>query len=82
MTLNVALLVLAVVEGSTGYFTMKGKRAAWAFALSINGTCSVVLLFTAPRIRDAADVSIFVALVPCLIFALLVMLLALNSEEF
>lgn len=82
IALNVALIVLALVEGATGYFTLKGKRVAWAFALSINGTCSVVLLFAAPRIRDAAEVSIFAALVPCLIFGALVFLQALQPEEF
>lgn len=80
--MNVALIVLALVEGATGFFTLKGKRVAWAFALSVNGTCSVVLLFAAPRIRDAADVSILVALLPCLVFGALVFLQALRPEEF
>jgi hypothetical protein len=82
MPLSIALLVLAVIEGSTGYFSLLGKRVAWAFSLSINGTCSVVLLFAAPRIRDAASVSLIAALVPCLAFGLLVLLQSLSPEEF
>ncbi len=82
MPLNVALLVLALVEGTTAYFTLQAKRVAWAFSLSVNGTCSVVLLFSAPRIRDASDVSIVVALVPCLLFGLLVLLQSLRPEDF
>ncbi len=81
-TLNIALLVLALVEGVTGYFTLQGKRVAWAFSLSINGTGAVVMLFSAPRVRDAANVSIFVALLPCMIFGLLVLLQSLRTEEF
>ncbi len=82
MTLNIALLVLAVIEGTTGVFTLFGKRVAWAFSLSINGTCAVVMLFSAPRIRDAAQVSLVVALLPCLIFGFLVLLQSLSPEEF
>lgn len=82
MALNIALLVLALVEGTTGVFTLLGKRVAWAFSLSINGTCAVVMLFSAPRIRDAAQVSLFMALVPCLTFGLLVLLQSLSPEEF
>ncbi len=82
MTLNVALLVLAVVEGVTGVFTLLGRRVAWAFSLSINGTCAVVMLFSAPRIRDAASVSLITALIPCLTFGMLVLLQSLSPEEF
>lgn len=82
MPLNVALLVLAIVEGAASFYMLKGKRVAWAFSLSVNGTCSVVLLFSAPRIRDAAEVSIVFALVPCLLFGVLVLLSSLKPEEF
>lgn len=80
--LNIALLVLALIEGATGFFTLQGKRVAWAFALSINGTCAVVLLFSAPRIRDALSVSLITALLPCLTFGFLVVLQSLSPEEF
>ncbi len=81
-TMNIAFLVLALVEGLTGFFSLQGKRVAWAFSLSINGTCSVVMLFSAPRIRDAAGVPIWVALLPCLTFGLMVLLQSLRPEEF
>ena len=82
MPLNIALLVLALIEGVTGYFTLLGKRVAWAFSLSINGSCAVVMLFSAPRIRDAASVSLLAALIPCLTFGALVLLQSLSPEEF
>ncbi|MCP4444615.1 MAG: hypothetical protein GY811_04620 [Myxococcales bacterium] len=82
LPLDIALLVIAVVEGSTAFFTLQSKRVAWAFSLSVNGSCSLVMLFSAPRIRDAADVSILVALVPCILFGLLVLLQSLRPEEF
>ncbi len=81
-TLNVALMVIALAEASTAHFTLKGSRVAWAFALSINGTCSVVLLFAAPRIRDAADISIALALLPCIVLGILVLLHSLKPEDF
>ncbi len=81
-TLNIALLVVALIEGTTGFFALQGKRVAWAFSLSINGTCAVVMLFSAPRIRDAAEVSIIVALLPCIVFGILVLLQSLRPEEF
>ncbi len=81
-TLNIALIVVALAEASTAFFTLKGSRVAWAFALSVNGTCSVVLLFSAPRIRDAADISIALALLPCLVLGVLVLLHSLKPEDF
>lgn len=82
IVMDVALIVIGLTECAASFYTIYRIRVAWAFALSINGTAFVVFLFSAPRIRDAAEVSIAVALIPCLIFGVLVLLHSLHTEEF
>ncbi len=80
--LNLAIAALGLGELACSYFVVRAVRVAWAFALSINGTAAVVLLFSAPRIRDAAEVSIALALLPSLLAFVIVILHSLKPEEF
>lgn len=80
--LSTSIGILGVTELATSYFIVRLKRVAWAFALSINGTAAVVLLFSAPRIRDAMEVSIALALVPCAVASVIVILHSLTTEDF
>lgn len=80
--LNLALGIVGLVNAATSLFTLQAVRVAWAFALSINGTAAVVFLFSAPRLRDAAGIPIIAALIPCLIFAAIVLMHALEPDEF
>jgi hypothetical protein len=82
IAMDLALIVIGLSECAASFYTLQRMRVAWSFALSLNGTAFVVFLFSAPRIRDAAEVSIAVALVPCLIFGALVLMHSLHSEEF
>lgn len=82
LTLDLALIVVGLIECVASFYTLQRVRVAWSFALSINGTVFAVLLFSAPRIRDAADVSIVVALIPSLIFGALVLLHSLQTDDF
>lgn len=82
ITLGIAVVCVGIMEGAASYYTIRRFRVAWAFALSINGTAFVVFLFSSARIRDAVGTNILLALVPCLIFGLVVLLHALHSEEF
>ena len=82
LTLNISLIVMGIAEFATSFYTLKRLRVAWSFALSINGTAFVVFLFTAPRIRDTAEVSIGVALIPCLIFGAMVLMHSLHTDDF
>jgi hypothetical protein len=81
-TLDIALIVVGMAEVATSALTIRALRAAWAFALSLNGTLALVLLFSGPRIRDAAEVSIGVALIPSVVFLALVVLHSLRPEDF
>lgn len=80
--LNTAVVLLGLTELATAYFALHHNRVAWAFALSINGTVATVLVFSAPRIRDWAEISIGVAMVPAVIFGILTLLHALKPEDF
>ena len=81
-TLNIAIIVVGLIQVASSFFSLRMVRVAWAFALSINGTAAIVTLFAAPRIRDAAEVSILVALLPCLLFAAIVLLHSFEPKEF
>lgn len=80
--LQVSLVLIGVIQVVCGWQAIKRSRAAWAFALSINGTAFIVFLFGAPKLRDAAEISIGLALLPAIIFAMVTTLYALDSDEF
>lgn len=82
LPLGIAVLTVGAMEAASSFYTLKRVRVAWAFSMSINGTAFVVFLFTSARIRDAAEAHLVVALIPCLVFLVIVLLQALHSEEF
>lgn len=67
-TLIVGVLVIAIVQIYTAVLCFKGSRGGWSFALSLNATLSLCLLFGAPKIRDAANISLVISLLPFLAF--------------
>lgn len=81
ITLDIAVLAVGLMEAAACYYTIRRYRVAWAFAISINGTAAVVFLFSSARLRDAAGTNIVLALVPFVVFGLIVLLQALHSEE-
>jgi hypothetical protein len=80
--MSVGLLLVAAIQIVCGVYSLRRVRAAWAFALSLNGTAFVVFLFGAPKLRDAASIPIGAALAPCLVFGLITLLYALSADEF
>ena len=62
--------------------SLQKKRAAWAFALSLNGTLAVVFLFGAPKVRDGLDLSLMLSMLPCISFAVITSLLATGADDF
>lgn len=79
--LIVALTVAGGAQCLLSFFTLQRRRAAWAFALSLSGTAALAFLFTAPKIRDTMHVSITVALIPCVVGAVLTLLLAMSPLD-
>lgn len=81
MPLAIALLIAGAIQGAVCTLTLRRNRAAWAFALSLNGTLGLVFLFGAPKVRDSLESSLVIGLLPCVAFAVITILLALNAEE-
>jgi hypothetical protein len=81
MPFQLAVLLAGGLELLLGVLTLRRSRAAWAFALSLNGTMAVLFLFGAPQLRDAFGVSMIVGMLPTVGFAVITTLLATGSEE-
>lgn len=79
--LTVSLCLFGALEAGLGWFTLRRRRAAWAFATSIAGTAAVAFLFSSPKIRDALDLELGVALVPSVFGAITCILLAMASPD-
>lgn len=79
---RLSLLIGGVLQTILCLKTLRRSRAAWAFALSLNGTLGVVFLFGAPQLRDAFGMSLIGGLVPAVAFGVVTMLLATATEDF
>ena len=82
MPFKIAFLVGGAIQALVSVLALQRNRAAWAFALSLNGTLVAVFLFGATKIRDGFDVSIYVGLVPAVAFSTITILLALGADEY
>jgi hypothetical protein len=78
---QLAVLLAGGLELLLSWKTLRRSRAAWAFALSLNGTLSAVFLFGAPQLRDAYDISMIVGMLPAVGFGVVTTLLAMGSED-
>jgi len=81
MPLTIALCLTGAIEAGLGWLTLLRMRAAWAFATAIAGTAGVAFFFSAPKIRDALEISLGVALVPALVGAAACILLAMAAPD-
>lgn len=81
MPFQVAVLVAGALLVLLCGLTLRRNRAAWAFALSLNGTLTAFFLFGAPQLRDAFDISMIVGMLPTVGFGVITTLLAMGSEE-
>lgn len=79
--LTVALLLAGGLEATLGWYALRRVRAAWAFATSLAGTAAMAFLFSAPKIRDALEVELGIALLPSLVGAAACIMLALAAPD-
>lgn len=79
---QIAVLLAGALQGVLSVQALRGQRAAWAFALSLNGTMAVMFLFGAPKVRDAFDVAFALGLAPAVGFGLITGLLAMGGDEY
>jgi hypothetical protein len=82
MPYTVSTLIIAGLELALPWFVLRRSRPAWSFLLSLNGTLAVVTLFGATRMRDTYEVSIGIALLPAVVFALICTFAAMAHEDF
>jgi hypothetical protein len=81
MPQSIALVVAGFVNWISCFYTMRRIRVAWAFALSLNGTGSVLFLFGAPKVRDAFETNLGIGILPMVLFLATTVLLAAASDE-
>jgi len=80
--LATALIAAGAVEWLCCLLAVRRNRAAWSFALSLNGVAAVVFLFGAPKVRDGFSTSLGVALIPAIVFIAVTVLFAGSSREY
>lgn len=81
MPLTVALCLFGGLLAALAWFALRRVRVAWAFATSLSGTAAVAFLFSAPKIRDALEIELGVALLPSMIGAAACIMLALAAPD-
>jgi hypothetical protein len=79
--LVVALFLFGGLQAGLGWFAFRRVRAAWAFATSLAGTTAVAFLFSAPKIRDALEIELGIALIPSLVGAAACLMLAMAAPD-
>ena len=79
--LVVALFFFGGMQAGLGWFAFRRVRAAWAFATALAGTTAVAFLFSAPKIRDALEIELGVALIPSLVGAAACLMLAMAAPD-
>ena len=81
LPLGIAVVSLGAMELFCAHFARQRLRTAWAFLCSMNGTCVLITLFGAPKIRDSAEIAMGPALVPCFVFSVVVALLVVFADD-
>jgi hypothetical protein len=69
--LGIAFAFAGFTEVVNCYYLTRGSRLGWSFLCAQNALCAIAFLLAAPKIESAAGVPIWLALLPCAVFALL-----------
>lgn len=80
LALGVVLVIAGVAEIAIAWFAGHRARLAWSFALSLNGTASVVFLFAIPKLGDTIGSRLLSAAVAA-VFAAVTLLWSLSHAE-
>ncbi len=81
MPLSIAMWLVGFGNLATSFYALRRVRVAWSFSISINATAGLVFLFAAPRLRDAFETSLLVALLPVVLLVAITTLLAMAADE-
>ncbi len=79
---DMAFLIAGFLDVVLCYFALGRNRAAWAFALSLNGTGGLFMLFRAIQLGGKVTLLDIGALLLCVAFIAATVLLSLSSSEY
>lgn len=79
---SVSMALAGAVEWLVCFMAVRRSRAAWSFALALNGTGCAVFLFGAPKVRDGLETSLAIGLAPAVIFLVITILFGMASNEY
>jgi len=80
--LDLAFLLAGFADVVLCYFALVRSRAAWAFAVSLNGTGFLVLVFRAMQLAGEVSSTDVAAVLLCVAFLMAAFLLSLASAEY
>lgn len=80
--LDLAFLLTGFLDVVLCFFALGRNRAAWAFALSLNGTGFLVMLFRAIQLGGRVSGLDIAAVLLCVAFLAATALLSLSSTEY
>jgi hypothetical protein len=80
--LDLAFLIAGFLDVVLCYFALGLSRAAWAFALSLNGTGGLVILFRAIQLGGTVSLLDIGAVLLCAAFVAATVLLSLSSGDY
>lgn len=78
--LVLGMVLVGALQIICSWLTLRRARVAWSFAVSMSGTIALVCLFGAPKIRDAMEVGIGVAVLPSVLAAVTTVFLAMAAD--
>lgn len=55
MVYKVAITSIGIIEAVVCLYTLGGSRAAWSYALALNGSLGLMLIIGAPQVRNGMD---------------------------
>jgi hypothetical protein len=79
--LALAVCLAGALEVALCWMTRARSRAAWSFAVALNGTLTLGFLFGAPKIRDTLAWPIGLAILPALVALLVTCFLAAAASD-
>lgn len=78
--LVLGMVLFGALQIVCAWLTLRRARVAWSFAVAMSGTIALTCLFGAPKIRDAMEVSIGVAMLPSVLAAVTTIFLAMAAD--
>ena len=78
--LILGMILVGALQVVCSWLTLRRARVAWSFAVSMSGTIALTCLFGAPKIRDAMEIGIGVAMLPSVLAAVTTIFLAMAAD--